>query len=725
MEDPFLSRLGYILKTVSNAMPSRAFACLHMLFFVVLSASSAVAVARTATLAFETQRPPVYFISNQGQLAPEVHYYETSQRHATFFVSDGLYQAIAIPAATDRATRRQAIIRLRMIGADRDVRISAEEQLDTRVNFYRGHHQSHTNIPVYSQLRYAAVYPGIDVIFHGRKDILEYDFIVAAGANPAQIQMAYEGAKYLRLDSDGALLVGLDGAEVRQQRPYIYQLIDGEKKEVAGEYRLLSAETPHSYGFRIASYDARYPLVIDPVIISSTFIAGADDDIANSVAVDNNGNVYVTGTTWSANFPSLNALKTTNEANYTDAFVSKFNASGTLIFSTYLGGSNHDEGRAIAADSLGNSYVTGLTSSENFPLSAQPYISVGDPFFEDVFITQLNSNGQILYSTYMGGSGDDFGNDIVVDESNGQLAVYVTGETWSHNFPVKNPLYTVLNTGNNGDAFVARLDLAQAGDASLVWSTYIGGSNRDASHAIDVDSAGNVYIAGLTESSDFPTTANAYPSIFSMGYSRAFIVRINQAGTLLKYAGCLGGSADDSANGIAVNDSGIAYVAGTTRSLDFPLVQPLFSVVDNENAFAAKLDTNGSGSNTLLYSTYLGGSGPDEANAIVIDNAGNAFVTGTTWSADFPVAGAASAALLSARGDKDAFVAKITNDGSLLSYSVRLGGSNEEQGKDIAIDAQADIYIVGQTRSINFPLAAPYQSTLQNGNRSGFLSRLR
>ncbi len=720
-----MSRLGNILKMSGRKMVALLLSPLAV--FVLGVSSSQAGIAGAPLMSVSKHRPPVYFIANQGQLAPEVRFYETSQRHASFFVSDGIYQAIAIPAGTGGEEQRQAVIRLRMLGARKNVRISAEEPLPTRVNFYRGR-KSHTDLPVYGQLRYSAVYPGIDVLFHGRQDLLEYDFVVAPGADPQHIRLAYEGVRYLRLNDQGELLIGIDGAEVRQQRPEIYQLIDGRRIAVAGEYRLFASEQPNSYGFQIAAFDPDYPLVIDPVIVSSTFLGGGDDDIANTVAVDNNGNVYIAGTTWSTNFPLLQTLKATNEANYTDAFVSKFDASGTLIFSTYLGGSNHDQARAIAVDSAGNSYITGLTSSEDFPLSAQPYIAVGDPFFEDLFITQLNANGQILYSSYFGGSGDDFGNDIAVDESSGQVAVYITGETWSHNFPIKNPLYTVLNTGNNGDAFVARLDLARAGAASLLWSTYIGGANRDAAEAVAVDPAGNVYIGGLTESPDFPTTANAFPSTFSMGYARAFIVRLNRAGNLLQYAGCLGGTADDRANGIAVDAGGIVYLAGTTRSGDFPLRQPLYTAADtggNEDVFVASIDTNGNGSTSLLYATYLGGSGPDQANAIAVDGSGNAYITGTTWSADFPVQGTAPASLLAPNGDKDAFVARIDASGGLLTYSVRLGGSNEDQGLDIALDNQADVYIAGQTRSLNFPLSSPYQSTLQNGDRSGFLSRLR
>ncbi len=308
------------------------------------------------------------------------------------------------------------------------------------------------------------------------------------------------------------------------------------------------------------------------------------------------------------------------------------------------------------------------------------------------------------------------------------MAVYVTGETWSHNFPISNPLYTVLNTGNNGDAFVARIDPALAGAAGLVWSTYLGGSQRDVGNGVAVDPAGNVYVTGASESSDFPVTANAYPSSFSMGHSQAFVVRIDSTGKVLEYAGCVGGSADDVGRAIAVDAQGVASVTGWTRSLDFPVVQPLFTVADtgdNQDAFVFRLDTQTSGVATLRFSTYLGGSGPDYANGITIDGSGNAYVTGMTWSADFPVAGQPAPPLAAPNGDKDAFVAKVDANGTALVYSVFLGGANEDQGRDIALGPAGDVYVVGQTRSLDFPILSAYESLLRNGNRSGFLSRLR
>lgn len=682
-------------------------------------------VASHSIHSMDPRRLPVFFVANRGQLDNRIRFFETGSQHASFFVSDGLYQTIMIPG--DRGGRRRASVHLRLLDMAEDFEIAGEGLMAARANYYLAGSAPRVDVPVYRRLRYTSVYPGIDLLFHGRQDMLEYDFIVAPGADPERIHLDYAGARYVRLAPDGGLRIGVEGGEIVQRPPIVYQEIGGRRVAVAGHYRI-DAATGSGYGFEIAAYDPRFALVIDPVIMSSTFLGGADDDVANSVAIDAAGNVYIAGATWSSNFPTLQALKASTEPNYTDAFVTKFDASGALVFSTYIGGSNQDQARAIAVDSSGSVYITGQTSSVDFPTSAQPYLAVGDPFFEDVFVTQLTPTGQLGYSTYLGGSSDDYGNGIVVDESTGQVAVYVTGETWSHNFPISNPLYTVLNTGNNGDAFVARIDPGLAGAASLVWSTYIGGSSRDAANGVATDAAGNVYITGLTESSDFPATAGSYPSSFVLGYSRVFVVRINRAGNSLDYAGCIGGTADDIGKALAVDAAGVVHVTGTTRSLDFPVVQPLYTVADtgdDQDAFLFRLDTNATGPAALSFSTYLGGGGPDEGNSVAIDSSGNTYVAGMTWSADFPVAGLLSPPLDAPNGDKDAFVVKIDASGSNLLYSLFLGGGNEDQARDIALDPSGDVYVVGQTRSPDFPTLSAYQAVLQNGNRSGFLSRLR
>ena len=696
---------------------------------IVFSSAASLAAPTRAPSVLEQGRVPVYFVANRGQMGDaRVRYLEAGAHHASYFVPDGVYETI--DTRSDSGQRRRSLIHLRLLDANPRPRIEPEDRLAARINYYRAGRSPHSVVPAYRRLRYRSVYAGIDLLFHGRQGRLEYDFVVAPGGDPGRIRLKVEYARSLRVDPAGRLHIALDGGEIVQQRPVVYQEIDGRRVDIVARYRLESAgdDAVKTFGFEVAPHDPGHPLIIDPVIVSSSFLGGGDDDIADGVAVDAAGNVYVAGSTWSSDFPTLQAIKTVNEPNYTDAFVSKFDASGALVFSTYIGGSNHDRARAIAVDSAGNSYIVGQTSSSDFPLSAQPYLAIGDPYFEDVFVTELDAAGRLVYSTYLGGSSDDYGNDIVVDESGGSVAVYVTGETWSHNFPISHPLYTVLNTGNNGDAFIARLDPGLAGAAGLVWSTYLGGSQRDAGNGIAVDPSGNVYVTGSTESSDFPETANAYPSHFVMGHSRVFVARIDATGRVLEYSGCVGGSADDVGQAIAVDAQGVASVTGWTRSLDFPTVQPLFTVADtgdNQDAFVFSLATRSSGAAALRYSTYLGGSGPDYARDIAIDASGNAYVTGMTWSTDFPVTGQPAPPLATPHGDKEAFVAKIGANGTALVYSVFLGGGNEDQGRALALGPGGDVYIVGQTRSLDFPTISATQSLLRNGNRSGFLSRLR
>ncbi|MBI1195770.1 MAG: hypothetical protein GC138_07985 [Gammaproteobacteria bacterium] len=684
---------------------------------------------------YDFARRPVQFIPNGGQLDPKIRYYELGPNHATYFSSDSVYQIVRLPDANaDAQAHQQARVRLSFPGMNPGARLETETRLGARVNYYSGRETSRnktrvTGLPTYGSVWYRSVYPGVDIRFHGDQRVLEYDVHIAPGGSPDDVVMRYEGARSLSVTAAGQLAIDLGDGRILQDAPFAYQVVAGKRVRIPVSYRIdrTKGDGGRIYGFELAHYDRSLPVVIDPTVVSSSYLGGSEDDTANGVATDAAGNVYITGTTWSTDFPVQSALKSAAQAEYRDVFVSKFDASGALVYSTYLGGGNVEDGKAIAVDSGGNVYVTGSTMSQDFPVTAQAYQSLGDGVFSDAFVVKIDPLGGLSYSTYLGGSLDDEGNAIVVDETGAGVTVVVTGETWSHDFPTVNPLYTVAVTGNNRDAFVARLDLGQSGAASMVWSTYLGGGNRDSGAGIALDGTGNVYVVGTTESSDFPVTANGYEDPFVLGFSRVFLARLGANGASLQYSACLGGDGEDVGRGVAVDATGNAYIAGSTHSTNFPTVNPLYTVAntgDNLDAFVTRIDTNVAGLGGIIYSTYLGGAGNDAASAIAIDLSGNAYVTGYTRSTDFPVVGTSTAPMNALQGDEDGFVVKLNPVGSSVLYSVYFGGTNEDYIRAVTVMNGGDVLLVGQTRSPDFPMLNPYQSTLANGNRSAFLVRI-
>ena len=495
--------------------------------------------------------------------------------------------------------------------------------------------------------------------------------------------------------------------EVRLHKPVVYQTAVNQGAEgsarhfVDGHYVL---KGDNRVSFEVASYDPGKTLVIDPVLVYSTYLGG---DAGSGIAVDPSGNAYVTGSTSSSNFPTANPFQAVY-GGFTDAYVAKLNPDGSaLVYSTYLGGRDSDYGYGIAVDSAGNAYVTGYTESTDFPTAhALQDFRAGEL---DAFVAKLTPDGSALvYSTYLGGYGgmfeQSYGYGIAVDASGN---AYVTGQTGSPSFPTASPLQAVF--GGYLDAFVAKLNPT---GSALVYSTYLGGSDYDNGYGIAVDSAGNAYVTGGTVSTDFPT-ANPLQAVLGGGQD-VFVAKLNPTGSALVYSTYLGGSDFDRGFGIAADSSGNAYVTGQTNSVDFPTANalqpvygggPAFDPIEmGGDVFVAKLNPTGS---ALAYSTYLGGSNGDEGYGIAVDSAGNAYVTGVTLSTDFPTASPLQAVLW---GPNDSFVAKLNPTGSALAYSTYLGGSGSESGSGIAVDSTGNAYVTGGTASTNFPTANPLQA---------------
>ena len=438
----------------------------------------------------------------------------------------------------------------------------------------------------------------------------------------------------------------------------------------------------------------------------STYLGGSSGEEVNTIAVDTEGNVYITATTYSDDFPTAAPLYESSWG-LPNIIVTKLNATGSsLAYSTYLGGSGWDYAKGIAVDADGNAYVTGYTGSDDFPTASALYGSERGSW--DAFVTKLNPSGSsLVYSTYLGGSNEDYGYGIAVDTAG---IAYVTGYTGSDDFPTASALYS-KNAGGQSDVFVTKLN---ASGGSLSYSTYLGGSAYDEGNGIAVDTSGNAYVTGYTHSDDFPTASAIYES-HRGGYDDAFVTKLNASGSSLSYSTYLGGSSNDYGNGIAVDADGNAYVTGYTNSDDFPMESALYGnlsggITNSSDAFVTKISTSGS---SLSYSTYLGGSNQDYGNGIAVDTSGNAYVTGYTYSEDFPTASAVYESLRG--GQYDAFVTKLNPSGSSLEYSTYLGGWDKDEGSGIAVDTDGNAYVTGTTYSSNFHTKSAYDSTLDGG----------
>jgi len=540
-------------------------------------------------------------------------------------IDDGISRSPDIPGIPDKFDRprykkESLVITARLLGANPDAEIVGEDRLSHNNNYFIGNDPSKwaTDVPNYSSVTYKDIWPGVDLQYHGNDQGMKYDFIVNPGADISQIRIRYEGAENLSVTNQGDLEAQTRFGPVYERIPQIYQEIDGQKREISGHYALRESGV---FGFALEnSYNPAYPLVIDPELVYSTYLGGNDDDWGYGIAVDVSGSAYVTGTTYSTDFPTLNPYQTDQDDN--DTFVTKLSPGGnSIVYSTYLGGYGWDCGNDIAVDGSGSAYVTGTTYSTDFP-TLNPYQT--DQPYEDVFVTKLSPGGNsLVYSTYLGGSYSDGGHGIAVDSSG---SAYVTGYTASTDFPTVNP-YDGSYNGGYEDVFVAKF--SQAGN-SLVYNTYLGGDDGDWGCGIAVDGIGSAYVTGWTYSTDFPTL---YSFQTDQAYVDVFVTKLSPGGNSIVYSTYLGGNSDDWGYGIAVDGSGNAYVTGSTYSTDFPTLNPYQTDQADYDVFVTKFSPGG---NSLVYNTYLGGNDGDRGYGIAVDGNGSAYVTGVTLSTDFP-----------------------------------------------------------------------------------------
>ena len=718
-------------------------------------ARAAVGEARAVPALQAYGRLPLQFQPHDGQTDPPVKFLARDRGYALFLTpaeavlvlhrgvfsgTPSLLESRLAPGSLRSAPAKPAqepetaVVRMQFVGADPATKMVGLDELPGKVNYFRGADPARwrSNVPTYARVAYRQLYPGIDLVFYGNQKQLEYDLVVAPGADPGAVALQLDGVETVSVNAQGDLMLKLAGGEIRWRKPVIYQEVDGLREPVAGRYVLKGLKR---VGFHVATYDTSRPLVIDPVLAYSTYLGGSTREYAGGIAVDAAGNAYVTGTTRSADFPTANSLQGPSPEVW-DVFVAKLDAAGSaLVYSTFLGGSHIEFGLGIAVDAAGNAYVTGSTQSADFP-TLNPIQACGRG--ADVFVTKLDAAASALvYSTCLGGSDQDWPGGIALDAAGN---AYVTGATSSGDFPTVNPVQMATPVPESNcwldkdgvqhcrrlpDAFVSKLNGA---GSALVYSTYLGGSGTDVGSSVAVDSEGNAYVTGLTASPDFPTVNAIQASGAGSGQFDAFVTKLNAAGSALVYSTYLGGSGNEWQSAIAVDSAGNAYVTGQTQSHDFPTANALQATFGggDSDAFVTKVNAAGS---ELVYSTYLGGSDFDGGVGIAVDPAGNAYVTGLTGSADFPTADALQANFLGAPDDcftrsdtsvqcgtlSDAFVTKLNATGSALVYSTYLGGGGYDSGRGIAVDNAGNAYVVGETSSKDFPTVNPIQGARAGG----------
>jgi hypothetical protein len=597
-------------------------------------------------------RLPLRFEANQGQWNSAIRYAAHAGGYTVALTAKGASVAFAEGKRVDIA----------LVNSNRAATVEPLERTAVRTDYFSGPRENwKTNVPSYDRVRYRGVYPGTDLVFYGNGSQLEYDFVLAPGADPRAIAMQFRGASHLAITSAGDLEVTADGRTIVQKKPIVYQAAaDGSRQSIGGGYTLMSR---NRVGIRLGHYDRTRALVIDPVVVYSSYMGGSATEQITAVTVDNRGRLYVAGWTTGSDIPVTDNAYATTNFGLTDGFVAAIDTASDGSFT-------------------------------------------------------------LRYFSYLGGGGLDIPTAIAVDAAH---FVYVTGTTTSTNFPVVGSAVQTTGAGNSVEAFVAKLDLNFGGTDSLVYSTFLGGPSGDETpRGIAVDKNSMIYLIGNTRATDFPVTAGAYQSV-QWGPQDLFLSKIDTNSSSLVYSTYLGGELAEEGRAIAVAPNGLVYFAASTYSTQFPLAAASYRTVPqgHYDVIIGVMDMNKSGVDSLVYSTYFGGSDNDEVRAIAFDPKGNLVVTGYTLSADFPVT--ADALQGGYAGNADAFVSVVNplDPAHFVVYSTYLGGSGAEVAYGVASDAAGNVYVTGYTMSADFPTTSNAPQTQWGNGIDIFLTKFK
>ena len=655
--------------------------------------------SRGQRLAASIPRLPLVFEKNEGQADPRVEFLTRGAGYQLFLTGKGATWALARTRASDQAPIAD-MLRMHLVGGNTGARVTGIGQHTGKMHYFRGSEPVgwHTNVPTFARVRYAGVYPGIDLVYYGREGELAFDFVVAPGADPAAIALEFSGARELAIDAAGDLVIATPAGRLVQRRPLVYQNIAGARQVVESKYVLTDND---QVGFALGPYDYAETLVIDPVLVYSTYLGGTGGpygDQAYGVAVDQSDNIYITGKTASAMFPAAGGQPVAN-----DAFVVKMTAAGALAYVAVIGGNASDSGEGIAVDGNGNVIITGFTDSTDFP-TLNPIRS--DQPGRDGFLAKLDGFGLVVYSTYLGGNSSfDYGEAVAVDADGNAYAV---GATQSTDFPVLNALQPVRQSQ---DAFVVKVDP----HGNQLYGTYLGGSGAEAAESVAVDSTGSFYVTGWSASTNFPRVNS---SQVKQSGDDVFVSQYAPDGSSFVYSRYLGGNSHERAYAITLDGDGGVYVGGRTDSTNFPSVLPLQADQPGTDAFLTRLDANG----VVSFSTYLGGDGWERILGLSVRD-GYLYATGQTFSTNFPSLNAVQPAKAGTATTADAFMLSLDLAASALAYSTYLGGSSNEEGRGVASLAGRNAFVAGWTESTDFPTVRAIQDTKSNiGNL--FISRI-
>jgi hypothetical protein len=674
---------------------------------------------------------PLAFTKNMGQWNRQVLFRANTGGATVWFCKDRVvYQfvrhierdgdadgrgALHVPAGTrsvplreevERDSVEQLVITAKFVGANPNVEVIGEGLMEYKCNYFIGNDPAkwRTDVANYEEVVMKGIYLGVDLRFDSYANgQAGYEFVAAKSADLAGVQVEYEGVEGTTVDTDGRMILETRWGDV------IAAFNRNVSKQSDLDAFLFDSGNTTGPSFRDVDREPVKSMMLR--MSYGTYLGGSSDDIGCSIALDALGSAYVSGQTYSQDFPSGNGYDSTINID-PDGFVTKVSVDGhSLVYSTYLGGSDLEQANAIAVDRFGCTYVSGRTFSTDFPVS-NPFQT--DQPLRDGFVTKLSPQGNTLtYSTYLGGSSEDYINAIAID---GNGCAYVTGYTGSHDFPLINP-YQPSHSAVE-EIFLTKLSTT---GSSLEYSTYLGLAGSNNGCGIAVDSMGCAYVIGYTNDPGFPVQS-AFQGVYGGGEYDAFVTKFSAAGNSLAFSTLLGGSGRDLGCGIALDDACAAYLTGTTTSPNFPTMEPFQGTYSGaQDAFVGKLAPSGG---SLQYSTYLGGTGEEQSSlnyaGIAVDSAGCAYVAGPTNSADFPTV----APLMSFRGGYDLFVTKFASSGSSVEFSTYLGGSSDDMGWSVAVHDPDKVYICGRTGSSDFPTTAEAFDCTYGGGYDAFASKL-
>lgn len=684
-------------------------------------------------------RGPLMFLRNVGQIdAEDVWYYLKSGDDTVYFTGEGLVfdllrpvhkpENLSIPedrlgfpeSGHGEPGYQRTVFTLRFDQSETPLSYEGIYPLSATIRSYTGTPREWAEqIPVFQELMVRNVYPGIDLRWHEKNGSLGYDLIIQPGCSPEMIALTYEGIDALTING-GQLHIQAGEIVTIQTAPVFFQEVDGEYQEVKGQFLLKGL---NSFGFQVEKYDRSFPLVIDPTLVYATFWGTINSNTSNRIAADKAGNLYVFQATSDGSYPIENAYQETITGS-SDFTLSKFSADGQrLLFSTFIGGSSGETMGAVATDADGNVFIAGYSTSSDYPI-LEGY-QTSRFAFQDVVVSKFSADGELLYSTYLGGNDNERPYGLFIDPAG---MAYVHGYTWSSNFPTKNA-YQASKAGGY-DFFLSKLNTTDSGEDSLIFSTYYGGVWLDRGAEVWAD-LNHVYITGQSVSNDIPIVNgfdDSYNGPGNGGTSSgetgdAFLAKFTADGSELLYSSYLGGSSSDYGYGLVADADGCAYVVGTTLSTNFPVknaIQPESGGMTD--FFIAKIDTTKNGDDSLLFSTYYGGSGPDFVNyGLELNGHGDIILNGYTISADFPSANTIETGLLEYY---KAFILKLSNDGQEVLYFSYFGGDEyHDLGNDLALDQAGFFWIAGVTLSADFPVTSDAYYTQPIGNWDIFLAR--